>query len=119
MGGGIQPPSIKADNKKEKIIGKERKPKRGRGGQFVGGRKEVARLVRGRKKGGGWVSSWEEEKKERKVRKKIRNKRKEEEEEEKRKGTGPTSCIGRTRTGLERNCATRSRCLPTSVLFYT
>ena len=52
------------------------------------------------------VSSWEEEKKER-------------EEKEKKKGTGPESCSGLTRTDLEWNYATRGRCLPTSVLFYS
>ena len=60
-------------------------------GQFVGGRKEK----KGKKKG----------KQERK-------------EKNKRKGTGPASWSGQTQTGSERNCATRFRCLPSSILFY-
>ena len=51
-------------------------------------------------------------------RKGKKKEKKEEEEEEKRKETKPASCSGRTRTGSERNYATKGRCLPTSVLFY-
>ena len=70
---------------------RERESEKGRKllDQFVGGRKE--------KKG----------KKERKLK-----------EKRKMKETEPASCSGRTRRCSEWNCTSRSRCLPTSDLFY-
>ena len=78
-------------NKKENRGKKERKEKRGKKE-----RKERKEEMKGKKK-----------------------ENREEEEEKKRKKIEPASCSGQTQTGSERNCATRGRCLSTSVLFYT
>ena len=105
-GGGIQTKKIKIKEIKYTIYEEK-------------GEKVQTKKKSGRR--GGWKCNKKErkrkERKEGKERKKEKEK-KEEEEEEKRKGTRPASCSGRTRTGSERNCTMRGRCLPTSILFY-
>ena len=79
---------------------------------------------------GYWISSLGEKNRKEKKRKKERKERKEErkgkkkekkeeEKEEKRKETELVLCNGWTRTSSKQNCATRGRCLPTSVLLYS